>query len=289
MFITKKNKIYLLPVIIFLLAVLLFLLFLASQFKSLRNIGNIFYKKQPPKIVYRAEETVKVLEGWTNQDIANYFSSRGKWTSSEVLEVISSASSTKFAPQFSFLDQKKPLLSLEGYLFPDTYRIYASSTVDELVVRMLDNFNNKLTLKMLADIKAQGKTLPQIIIMASIIEKEAPFYGKDNNDAKIVSGIFWNRLDNNQALQSDATLSYIFKDGKPSHSGEELNNSSPYNTYKYRGLPPSPICNPGLLAIEAAIYPTKTDYNYFFTAQDGNIYYAKNYNDHLQNKYKYLK
>jgi UPF0755 protein len=290
MFIIKKNKIYLLPIVIFVLVFLLFVLFLASQFKSIRNLGNIFNKKPEQKMVYKAEETVKVLEGWTNQDIADYFSTRGKWTSSEVLAVIDSASSTKsLSSQFDFLNQKKPLQNLEGYLFPDTYRIYASSTVEELVVKMLDNFNNKLTPKMLADITAQGKTLPQIIIMASIIEKEAPFYGKDNNDAKIVSGIFWNRINNNQALQSDATLSYIFRDGKPSHSGEELNNSSPYNTYKYRGLPPGPICNPGLLAIEAAIYPTKTDYNYFLTAQDGNIYYAKNYNDHLQNKYKYLK
>ncbi|MHB8904486.1 MAG: endolytic transglycosylase MltG [Patescibacteria group bacterium] len=286
----KKNKTQLFLLIIFILACLLFGLVLIFQFKSLRNLGSIFYKKEPPKIVYKAEETVKILEGWTNQDIADYFSNRGKWTSSEVFEVIDSASSTKsFSLQFNFLDQKKPLPSLEGYLFPDTYRIYASSTVEELVIKMLDNFSHKLTSKMLADIKAQDKTLSQIIIMASILEKEAPFYEKNNNDAKIVSGIFWNRLNNGQALQSDATLSYIFRDNKSSHSGEELNNPSLYNTYKYRGLPPGPICNPGLLAIEAAIYPIKTDYNYFLTAQDGSIYYAKNYNDHLQNKYKYLK
>jgi UPF0755 protein len=141
---------------------------------------------------------------------------------------------------------------------------------------------------MRSDIKAQGKTLSDIIIMASLIEKEAPFNG-NNNDARIVASIFWNRLEIGQALQSDATLSYIFRDNKAAHSGEELDNPSLYNTYKYRNLPPGPICNPGLLAIEAAIYPAQTDYNYFLTDLEGNIYYAKTYDQHLQNKYKYLK
>lgn len=90
-------------------------------------------------------------------------------------------------------------------------------------------------------------------------------------------------------LQSDATLSYIFDDNKPVHSGEELEVDSLYNTYKYRGLPPGPIANPGLIAIEAAIYPAKTSYYYFLTTLDGSaIYYAKTYDEHLKNKYKYL-
>jgi UPF0755 protein len=91
-------------------------------------------------------------------------------------------------------------------------------------------------------------------------------------------------------LQSDATLSYIFNDSKPTHSGEELEIDSLYNTYKYRDLPPGPICNPGLMAIKAAIYPAETDYYYFLTTRDGKaVYYASSYEGHLQNKYKYLK
>ena len=93
-----------------------------------------------------------------------------------------------------------------------------------------------------------------------------------------------------QALQSDATLSYLLDDNNPAHSGQDLKIDSPYNSYKYPGLPPTPICNPGIKAIEAAIYPIETDYNYFLTTLDGSaIYYARTYAEHLQNKYKYLK
>jgi len=145
---------------------------------------------------------------------------------------------------------------------------------------------------MRADIKAQKKTIYDIVTMASIIEKEAPIdYQKDDNhDARIISGIFWGRLKIGQALQSDATLSYILNDNEPSHSGADLKVDSPYNTYKYRGLPPGPICNPGILAIEAAIYPLATDYNYFLTPKGkGTVIYAKDYEEHLKNKYQYLR
>jgi UPF0755 protein len=284
----KKNKIYLMVII--LAAFLLVILFFIFQMNVLRSISNLFFRKKEPEIVYKAEDTIKILEGWTNQDIADYFAKNGKWSAADILSVTDSASSTlAYSKKYSFLDQKEAPKSLEGYLFPDTYRIFASSTVDEVLVKMLDNFDNKLTQQMRSDIKAQGKSISEIVTMASIIEKEAPFYGKDNSDPKIVSGIFWNRLANKQDLQSDATLSFIFKDNKPTHEGNDLNNLSPYNTYKYRGLPPGPICNPGLLALEAAIYPEKSDYNYFLTAPDGNIYYAKTYAEHLQNKYRYLK
>lgn len=263
---------------------------LAGQAKNIGRLVDIFYKKSAPKIIYKSENTIKILEGWTNRDIADYFESLGKWQAGDVLAVIDSPNSTRyFSQQFSFLEGADKTKGLEGYLFPDTYRVYASSTVMETAGKMLDNFDHKLTVQMRRDIKDRGRTISEIVIMASIIEKESPFNGQDNKDAKVVSGIFWNRLNNNQALQSDATLSYIFKDNKPSHNKAEANNSSPYNTYKYRGLPPGPICNPGLLAIEAAIYPIETNYNYFLTAPGGHIYYAKTYNEHLQNKYKYLK
>ena len=285
----KKKTSLILSFLILIIIILGALLFIRGS-RSLGRISEIFFPKPTPKIVYKAEETIKILEGWTNQDIADYFSNRGKWTKTEFLEVSDSASSTEYYfAKYNFFDAKKSPDSLEGYLFPDTYRIFASSTISEVVTKMLDNFDHKLTPQMRSDIKKQGKTISEIVTMASIIEKEAPFNGQDNSDAKIVSGIFWNRIENGQALQSDATLSYIYKDNRPTHSGEELNNSSPYNTYKFRGLPPGPICNPGLLALEAAIYPANTNFNYFLTAPDGNIYYAKTYDEHLKNKNKYLK
>jgi UPF0755 protein len=260
-------------------------------------------KQKPSAVSYRPEETIKVLEGWTLDDIHNYLSSAGKWSSADLESVIGKAKVDyrnldntdfpfDFSQQFSFLKDKPKYYSLEGFLFPDTYRVYADATVDDVIVKMLENFDEKLTDKMRQDIVSQGKTIYDIIIMASLIEKEAPIDYEDpeNRDARIVSDIFWGRLQTNQALQSDATLSYLLKDNNPSHSTNDLEIDSPYNSYKYRGLPPTPICNPGIRAIEAAIYPIKTNYNYFLTSlNDGQIYYAVTYDEHLQNKYKYLK
>ena len=254
------------------------------------------------KIIPKPETTIQIPEGWTSYDIAQYLENLGKWPNEEFLGVVGfpridyskqvgRPPLKDFSEEFTFLADKPKNYGLEGYLFPDTYRIYASSTIPEVISKMLTNFNDKLTLKMRNDIKAQDKTIYSIITMASIIEKEAPLdYQKgDNHDARIISGIFWHRLKIGQALQSDATLSYVLNDNEPSHSGKDLENSSPYNTYKYRGLPPGPICNPGLLAIEAAIYPLDSDYNYFLTPKGKDtVIYAKTYDEHLKNKYKYL-
>jgi UPF0755 protein len=122
--------------------------------------------------------------------------------------------------------------------------------------------------------------------MASVIEKEV----RSANDMKIVSGIFWNRIKNGQALESCATLAYILGVNKSQYSYEDTRINSPYNTYINRGLPAGPIANPGLKAIEAAIYPEDTAYNYFLTASEtGETIFSKTYQEHLNNKNKYIK
>jgi UPF0755 protein len=180
---------------------------------------------------------------------------------------------------------------LEGYLYPDTYRVFASSTPEEIITKMLSNFDKKLTPQMREDIAASGHTINQIVTMASIIEKEAPisYQTGDNRDARIISGIFWRRLKNDQPLQSCATLAYVLGVDKKQYSGTDTQVNSPYNTYVNRGLPPGPISNPGILAIEAAIYPLASDYNYFLTPSGSQkIVYAATYEEHLRNKEKYL-
>ena len=266
-------------------------------------LEKVARQKAEPVIISKPEENIQILEGWTSRDIGQYFESQGQYQSEEFLEVAGfpmvdyrrekeMPQPHDFSAEFSFLADKPKYYGLEGYLFPDTYRIYASSSVVEVIEKMLDNFDKKLSEQMRKDIKAQGKTIYEVITLASIVEKEAPIDYQTNNDrdARIIAGIFLNRLRSGQGLQSDATLSYIYGDSKPTHSGQELENNSLYNTYKYRGLPPGPICNPGLLAIKAVIYPLKTDYNYFLTPKGkDNVIYARNYEEHLQNKYKYLK
>jgi UPF0755 protein len=108
-------------------------------------------------------------------------------------------------------------------------------------------------------------------------------------DQKIVAGIFYKRWNSDMPLQSCATLQFILKTNKKIFSQADTQVASPYNTYLHKGLPPGPICNPGLLAIEAAIYPSKTDYLYFLSASNGRTIFAKTYEEQLANQEKYLK
>jgi len=262
-----------------------------SAFKD-DKITNLFdrvlgHKPAKSPIVYKEEKTLRVIEGWRNSDISDALVKNNLATTDSFIQAQKDYDLSKF----SFLADKPKNTDLEGYLYPDTYRVFASSTVSEIITKMLSNFDQKLTPKMRADIAAQGKTVNEILTMASIIEKEAPIsYAKgDNQDAKIISGIFWRRIKAGQALQSCATLAYVLGVDKAQYSEVDTKINSPYNTYENKGLPPGPIANPGILAIEAAIYPTPSNYNYFLTPSDSKtIIYAATYEEHLRNKNKYL-
>lgn len=248
---------------------------------------RVLGRQKVSPIIYKEEKTLRIIEGWRNSDISNLLIKNNLSTADDFIKAQKDYDLNKF----SFLADKPKNTDLEGYLYPDTYRVYASSTVSEIITKMLSNLDNKLTPKMRADIKAQGKTVNEILTMASIIEKEAPIsYSKnDNQDAKIISGIFWHRIKIGQALQSCATLAYVLGVDKEQYSQVDTKTESPYNTYKNPGLPPGPIANPGILAIEAAIYPIPSNYNYFLTPKDSKaIIYATTYDEHLRNKNKYL-
>lgn len=178
----------------------------------------------------------------------------------------------------------EPLKDLEGFLFPDTYRFEKNASRKVIIEKMLANFEKKVDYLRPA-IKEQNKTIYQIITMASILEKEV----KTEEDWKIVSGVFWRRLKNNQPLESCATIAYILGLDKWRYSYADTRQPSPYNTYLNRGLPPTPINNPGLKTIEAALYPVATDYNFFLTdpATDKTIF-SRTLEEHNRNKARYL-
>jgi UPF0755 protein len=186
---------------------------------------------------------------------------------------------------YDFLADKPAKASLEGYLFPDTYRFFAYATVDDVVRKMLMNFDKKLTPDARAAIAEQDKKIFDIITMASIIEREV----RTDQDRAIISGIFWKRLDIGMALQADSTINYVTGKKTPSVSSTDLELDSLYNTYKYPGLPPGPICNPGLASINAAIYPEASAYWYFLTDDHGAVHYARDFEEHKANKAQYLK
>ena len=183
------------------------------------------------------------------------------------------------------LGLKLPGENLEGFLFPDTYQFPAKISGKEVVSKMRENFDKKLTSELKEEIKRQGKTIFEIITMASLIEKEV----KTKEDKEVVSGILWKRLKNNIPLQVDATISYITGKKTTEISIEETKIDSLYNTYKYKGLPLGPVCNPGLESIKAAIYPKNSEYWYYLSTPEGETIFSKTLEEHNIAKAKYLK
>ncbi len=251
---------------------------------NIKKIANILSQGQ----VINQEKEIKIIEGWNIKDINTYLKEKRIIKDDEFSRAaLSPIANWNFSFDLpSFLRDVPKTANLEGFLFPDTYRIYNNASVEDVIFKMLSNFDKKVDSQMRTDILKQEKNLYEIIILASIVEKEV----KSEEDMKIVAGIFWNRLKRGQPLESCATLAYILGVNKKQYSQEDTQIDSPYNTYRHKGLPPGPICNPSLQAIKAAIYPIYTDYNYFLTSSvDGKTIFSRTYQEHLKNKARYLK
>lgn len=164
----------------------------------------------------------------------------------------------------------------EGYLFPDTYEFDALATGEDITKRMLLRFSEIWTDEYKNRAKELGMTMDEVVILASIIEREA---GNEGEMGK-VSSVFHNRLNIDMPLQSCATVQYILKERKSVLSVEDTKIDSPYNTYMYKGLPKGPIASPGKAAINAALYPETTDYLYFKVTSDGVTVFSKTLEEH---------
>lgn len=168
--------------------------------------------------------------------------------------------------------------SLEGFLFPKTYSIAKDATADDVVRMMLDQYKQEVSALDYSYAKKKGLSAYDVLILASVIEKEA---ASDNRAT--VSSVFYNRLDKNMPLQSDATVAYVVGHDPTS---SDLSTSSPYNTYLNTGLPAGPICSPSIDSLQAACQPESTDYLYFYFAKDSNgdmqYYFSKTYKQHQQ-------
>jgi UPF0755 protein len=201
------------------------------------------------------------------------------YTSSQIAELLEK---NEIAEKEAFLklvkdSEKTP----EGYLFPDTYEVPKKYGAEKMVKVMLANFNQVALVNKFTD-KAEeiGFSLDEIIILASIIEKEAKF----TEEKSRVSSVFHNRLKTGMKLQSCATIQYILEEPKEKLDENDLKIESPYNTYLYKGLPPEAICNPGLDSIMAALEPEEEDYLYFVLGENGRHIFSKTYQEHLKNK-----
>jgi UPF0755 protein len=229
------------------------------------------------------DQKITIIEGWSIDKMAEYLAAEDVISKENFLEEAKKVA--KYKDEYDFLADLDPGEdTLEGYLFPDTYLLFPNSDAEMIVTKMLDNFDQKLTEKMREDIQKSDYSIKEIIIMASIVEREVP----NKDEQKMVAGIFYKRLEDKYLLQSCATINYILGTSKKQLSTEDTRIESPYNTYLNKGLPPGPISNPGISAIMAAIYPTETDYYYFLNNQEtGELIFSRTLEEHNRNKLKH--
>jgi UPF0755 protein len=196
---------------------------------------------------------------------------------------------------FSLPDFLEATEEIEGYLFPDTYLFPKTTTTEDVVQTLRNTFDTKVPDTLKVQASAHGLDFHEVLILASLIEREA----KLPVDRPKVSGVLYNRLSIDMPLQIDATVQYAFGTAKcQSSTGSDCNwwpvltdtkYQSPFNTYINPGLPPSPIANPGLASIEAALAPQEHDYLYYLSEDSGTTHYARTYSQHQDNIEKYLR
>ena len=194
--------------------------------------------------------------------------------------------------QEGFLDLAK---NHEGELFPDTYLIAKDASASAVFHLLQDNFQKKFDEDLTQIASQAGLSQKEVLILASLVEREA----KHDQDRAMVAGIFLKRLKADWPLQVDATMQYALANLRCSQTEDDCDwwltptatdkkIDSPYNTYKYKGLPPTPICNPGLASIEATVYPQNSDYWFYLSDASGRMYYAKTVEEHNKNISQYL-
>ena len=218
------------------------------------------------------EERLTFIEGWRREEMAN-----------EISNLKSQISNLNAA---DFLRETE---SLEGYLFPDTYFVSKETTAEDLVRMMRENFENRIKRD---ELGLKGVSFEEAVVIASIVEREVKFA----EDKPIVAGILTKRFLNGWPLQADATVQYALGYQpdqktwwKKNLTEDDLEIDSPYNTYKNPGLPPTPICNPGLESLKAAINPQETDYWYYVSDSEGRMHFAVTNEEHNENVAKYVK
>lgn len=173
--------------------------------------------------------------------------------------------------------------TLEGYLFPDTYKVAKGLPEEKLIRIMVDRFWEKCSPVIRSKIVSSDMTLHEIVIIASIVEKEALY----DDETPLIAGVIYNRLRRNMPLQCDVTIRYPLDNYGVRLTYADLRMDSPYNSYLFRGLPPTPICNPGLAAIEAALNPAETDYLYFVSMNNGRHKFSVSLQEHNDAVYRY--
>lgn len=239
-----------------------------------------------------AQESViklRLTEGQDIRDLAKVLESKKIGTAAELISLVGApaVAPTKhadFASEFSFLASAPKNISLEGYLFPDTYEFFSGVRTEDVIRAMLKNFDRRVTVEMRDRAVKQGRTLHDVVTMASILDLEV----RSEDDQRIVADILWRRISRGMGLQVDSSVKYITKSAGVFTTKQERATVSLWNTYKFKGLPLGPIGNPGMIALEAALNPLPNNYWFYLTSPDGSVHYARTLEEHVSNK-RFLK
>lgn len=222
--------------------------------------------------------TVRMIEGWNvTQFMRSVAASKFAWPTigKELLEAC------RDATLLAAYNIEAP--SCEGYLFPDTYKIQRPKEAAAIVKRLLDEYQNRITPEMMAQAQTVGLTWPQVMTLASIVEKEAAVAAERAH----IAGVFLNRLKLGMPLESDPTVMYGIDRSDNKIYRSDLDRATPYNTYKIPGLPPGPIANPGMASIQAVLNPSPTEDLFFVAKNDGTHVFSKDYATHAEAVRKY--
>ncbi|MEA2103290.1 MAG: endolytic transglycosylase MltG [Candidatus Cloacimonadota bacterium] len=238
------------------------------DFTGKYNLPEVIAKLSKADIV---AYTITIPEGFTVRNIAEVLTKKNMI---DFNKFISLTQDTLFIKQLGL-----KLNNLEGFLFPDTYYIPYYAKEKDIIKMMLDNFFGQWD--KIQNSNLNSDSLYSVLILASIIQSESCF----EDEMPIIAGVYRNRLQTNMLLQADPTVAYalaLHNQKRTKIYFDDLKIRSPYNTYLNRGLPPTPICNPGTAAIESALKPENTDYIFFFAGEDSHHIFSRTYNEHLQ-------
>ena len=256
----------------------------AGEFALAKNMNYASVVRTLSKAITN-EVWVTVPEGYTLDQIGAEVMKELTITPEEWSEAVGGESPLE-SWEFIATAGKPEDADLEGYLFPDTYRFLPDATAEEVVARMVSEMQEQVdSMNIQLGLYNGGpETIHEFLTLASIVEREV----RAPSEMSIVAGIFENRLEIGMALQADSTVNYITGKDTPSVSLSDTEIDSQYNTYKYAGLPPGPISNPGENALRAAAAPADTSYFYFLTSPEGEVFYAETFDQHIVNRNLYL-
>ncbi len=250
------------------------------EFNPGTSVFGIIKKITKGDVLFGSDEIVVTIpEGLNMSEIILKLREAGFSDAAKIENIKASAFVDKF-PWLNLVNSRYN--NLEGFLYPDTYRFSKDASLSEVVERMLSQFESK-TSQLRTRESLAGRNFYEILIIASILEKEVP-----PADMPVTSGILWKRIKMDMPLQVDATLVYDL--GRPIKRADIDTLDSDFNTYKYKGLPPTPISNPGLAAIRAATYPQDSNYLYYLSrSSDKTTIFSKTFEEHDLARSKYLR